>query len=1108
MKKFVTAAFLSVVLGSLSQVAVSQTSKGILAGTVRDSSGAALPNANVTVISEDTGESRTLHASGIGAYRVEGINPGLYEIKVDASGFAAADVTGIRVNPSVVTSYDPVLGLGSTTATVTVEANTNSINTETGGLSATIGSRELTDVPIFSLNPFELVANLPGAQAVNANLNLGGVAGNYEQVIVNGARPRSNNFMLDGQDINDVGIGGQSFNPQVPDMYQSTTALLNSASAEYGRSGGAVINLVTKAGTNKFHGSVWELYSGSGLNALDGVTRQGKPFPAGSPNPKARYDQHQYGFTLGGPIWREKLFGFGGTQFTRFYGKSFSDSIKLPDAAGYAELTAIGKTSATAGTQVALLQGLLNSGSYLNSYTQVNSAAALKVSAGSCPGGVACTVTMGVFQRPPVSQLEPDTQWMYRVDFIPHTTDTFSYRYIHDRQTFSPDLALNDSGLPGFDGEVGGPTELGQGTWTHVFTPNLLNEFRASEVRLASLFTPTAETVANPLSKSFNITLSGSGMPTLGVSQNIPQGRTQEMYQFQDTVGWTKGRHSLRIGADIGRDLEKDLVAQNALGGLTFAAGGGASSLDNFLLNRLGTSGSASRSFGPTRVDPHLWKIAAFVQDDVKLSSELTINLGLRYDYDTMPDNALPYPAVDVSNPFQPINTVVRVKEDRNNFGPRFGFAYNPHEGIFADGKTVFHGGIGVFYDTDFTNILVNSAQSSPNAPTGTATSSAVGGLTNATGQLASITPALTPTSSVQSVANNLRNPLSYQYNFGIERALPAALKLTVNYVGARGEHLFSNRQLNYFQGIGLPRINSSRGIINIRDNRADSNYNSVQVEASRSFSHGLGFTGAYTYGKDLDDSSEVFATFASPTSYSANLAGDKLGVDWGPSAWDRRHIASFVFDYRPAGFHSSNAGTDFLLEAFTRHFLLSGTAQIMSGVPSTFNFLGLDSNGDGSAANDRPLVGNTSKPITTAAIDGAWLSAFGVSGGQKGVYYDLTALNDPNGDVVVVSPSQVRFLIPYGAQAAPAVGRNSFQNPGQVYVNLAAEKQIPAKFTHLESAMFVMRVECQNVGNHNNVLGPLDLNLLDVGTVSYLNKSDAREGTYQAFRLWAKFVF
>ena len=281
--------------------------------------------AKVTVTSEDTGETRTIPTTTQGAFRVEGINRGPYEIQVEAAGFSSADIKDIRVQPSVVTTYDPVVGVGAVANTVTVEANTNAINTESGQLSGTVDEQELTDVPIPSLNPLELVATLPGVQLVNpwllTQFNEGSDAGNYEQLIVNGARPRSNNYMLDGQDINDVGIGGQAFNPQVPDMYQTVTTLENSSSAEYGRSGGAVVNLVTKSGTNQFHGSAFELYSGSGLDAIDGVTREGKPFAPGV-NPKARFDQHQFGFTAGGPLWKNKLFAFGGTQFTRYYGDS------------------------------------------------------------------------------------------------------------------------------------------------------------------------------------------------------------------------------------------------------------------------------------------------------------------------------------------------------------------------------------------------------------------------------------------------------------------------------------------------------------------------------------------------------------------------------------------------------------------------------------------------------------------------------------------------------------------------------------------------------------------------------------------------------------------
>ncbi len=1085
--------------------AVAQTSKGILAGVARDQTGAVVTNATVMVTSQDTGESRSATTTSTGSYRVEAINPGTYELRVQLTGFTSVDVKGIQVLPSVVTSFDPVLKAGATSEEVTVQADGNAINTDNGQLSGTIGGVELSVVPIFSLNPFELVATLPGVQLVNPSLNLGSLGGNYEQLIVNGARPRSNNYMLDGQDINDVGIGGQAFNPEVPDMYQSTTALLNSASAEYGRSGGAVINLITKSGTNQFHGSVFELYSGSGLNALDGVTREGKPFPPGTSNPKARYDQHQYGFTAGGPLWKDKLFAFGGTQFTRFFGKSFSGEELLPTASGYAELTAIATVSAAEKAQVALLQGLLNSGSYLTSFTALPASGfkTQAVSAANCPNMTSCSVQLGYFQRPPVSQQEPDTQWMYRIDFIPHGNDTFTARYLHDRESFTPDLGLNTSGLPGFDGMVGGPTELGEGTWTHVFTPNLLNEFRASEVRLADLFSATPETLANPLASSFNVTLAGSGLPELGVSQNIPQGRAQELYQFQDTVGYTKGRQSLRMGADIGRDLEKDLVAQNAIGALTFAAGGAASALDNFLMNKLGAGGTATKSFGPTRVDPHLWKIAGFLQDDVKLTSDLTINLGFRYDYDTNPENALPYPAVNPANPYAPITTVVPVKADRNNVAPRFGFAYNPQSGVFAGGKTVFHGGFGIFYDLDFTNILVNAAQSSPNAPTGLITGTTTNPVPNATSQIGLITPTLNPaTSSVTSVASNLVNPVTYQYNFGIERQLPAQIKVTVNYVGARGEKLFANQQLNpYYNSV---RLNPARSAITVRDNGGDSNYNSAQVEVSRSFSHGLFFRASYAFSKDLDDASEVFATFVSPdTSYTANL--QRIAQDYGHSAFDRQHVASFEYVYAPVGFHSSNFAANALFGAFTRNLIISGTTQFSSGPYSSFQINGLDTSGDLNPYNDRPLIGNKSLPITSVGIDGSYV------GGVPGVYYDLAANNNSPAGGNTLNPllsSQARFLIPNGPQfITQEVGRASFENPGQQFWNVALEKDIPAHFRRFESGHFVLRVECQNVGNHNNV-SVLDTNLLDVGTSAYLNKSAAREGTNQNFRGWAKYTF
>ena len=1088
---------------SLATAGLAQTSKGILAGTVRDTSGAAIPAAQVVVRNQGTGEVRTLTTTQTGAYRADSISEGSYSIHIQSPGFSVVDVTEIRVNPSVTTTYDATLTVGSTADVINVEAISNRVNAENGQLSGTIGKLELNTLPIFTLNPASLLTTLPGVTQLASSLNFGGSGGNGSvKLTVNGARPRTNNFLLDSQDVNDVAIGGEAFQPILPDMYSNVTGLLNSSSAEFGRSGGAVINQVTQAGTNKFHGTVHEIYIGSGLDALDGQTRQVKPLPVGSPNPKARYDQHQYGFTAGGPIWKDKLFAFGGTTFVRYYGTTQPGPVELPDALGYAQITAIGGARAT------VLQGYLNNGSYLSSSNfRVISTGTASYAISPQPGcTLGCSITTARFQRNATPLQSPETQWMYRLDFIPRPSDTFYMRYLHDRSTTNPYFGLNPTTLPGFDAQAGGPSELGTGSWTHIFTSNLVNEFRASETRINFQFSPVAGTLANPTAKLNNIGFAGTGIPTLGVSQNMPQGRGEELYQFQDVVGYIHGRNSFRAGVDVGRLLETDLIAQNAMGSLGFAVGGGLSSLDNYFSNQLGTSGTATKSFGPTRTDPHIWKLAGFLQDDIKLSSDLTVNIGIRYDYLTQPLNSLSYPGVDVSNPYQPINTYVPVKADKNNFAPRLGIAYAPHNGIFSDGKTVFHAGFGIFYDPFFTNILINAAQSSPVAPTGTLTSVAPGGLTGASGLLATITPAFSATSSVQSDSSDLVNPQTYQYNFGMERELPASLKLTLNYVGTRSLKLYSNRQLNYF--VNGARINTNRGVINIRDNRASSNYNGAQLQLDKTFNHGLFFRVAYTYSKNLDNSSEVFATFASPTSYSANLAGNGLSQDYGNSAFDRRHLASFAYSYTPAGFRSQFKPLDLVFSAFTRHLTVSGQTTLQSGEYSTFNVSGFDINGDGSTANDRPILSNVSAPLTSVAIDGSYVK------GTAGVYYDRAIYNASPSTARVLIPlnfGDAHFAIPNAANFAglqtSETGRNTFANPGLATWDVAAEKSIPTSFAHLEGSRLIFRVEAQNIGNHNNV-SYLNTNVGQVGQATFLNVTNAREGTNRHLRLWAKFTF
>ena len=546
-----------------------QTSKGILAGVARDSTGAVVTEATVTLTNEETGEVRSSVTQKDGAYRIEALPPGRYTVAVEHQGFNKELAKGVVVNPSVVNAYDVTLRVGDVTNAVEVSATSNAINTENGQLTGIIGATEIRNLPVFSLNPIELATTIPGVQVVNQ----GATGGQGQEFSSNGARPRANNFLIDGQEINDVAITGQAFQPNLTDTYNDVAVLTNSASAEYGRGGGAITNLVTRGGTNIFHGSAYERYTGSGLNAVTAAQRlQKATATAASPVQKTRFDQHTYGFTAGGPIFKDKLFVFGAGQWQRFYGRVLGGRFELPDAAGVATLRSIqGATGTTASAQAALFSQYLSNYNYLAAYQNVQpNLEQLNVGTQpGCPGGGSCSVSTAFFQRPATPQQNTNTQWTYRVDWTPHQKDSLAFRYLHSRNFLTPDFG-NNSSLTGFDSQQGGPVELGEGFWTHVFSPNVLNEFRVSEARLSFGFTFTPETIANPLSALPTISFLGNQIPNFGLNQNLPQARGEDLYQFQDTVGFTKGRHSVRVGADVGRQLEQEVISLNAIGQLTY----------------------------------------------------------------------------------------------------------------------------------------------------------------------------------------------------------------------------------------------------------------------------------------------------------------------------------------------------------------------------------------------------------------------------------------------------------------------------------------------------------------------------------------------------------
>lgn len=1074
---------------------MAQTSKGVIAGTVTDSTGAVIADANITVKNALTGETRTSSTTQVGSYRIEAVEPGTYAITVTANRFKTTTVDKVEVKASVVTTVNADLSVGVATETVVVEGKSNDIETENGQLGHSISSVEIQQVPVFNLNAISLVLTQPGVIDVGSNSFSNGTG-----FSVNGARPRANNFLIDGQDDNDNSIQGQALQPNNLQAVQEVAILTNAYSAEFGRGGGSVTNVISKSGTNQFHGSAWELYAGSGLNAIPAEAGLGGETQATKP----RFDTHTFGFTAGGPIWKNKLFAFGSSQWQRFYGKASPASIRVPTAAGVAALQAAGTANANL-----LLQYF---GALRGDPAQTPRTVDIGVRAG-CPAASlsatgTCLVQTGLTQRPAPPQLNPDTQWTVKIDFVPRAEDTISGRYIRDVSSLSPDFFNFPTSLPGLDPQQGGTAENMGLTWTHILSSRAVNEFRASYGHFDFQFGPTAQALSNPLFALATITsISGTGFPGLGISSALPQGRGHATYQFQDAYTLSKGRQTFKVGGDVARLIVKDAVPFNSRGTLSFGSGGGFSGLGNFVDNFTGASTGAALTFGNPVIRPVMLQEAFYFEDTVHVRPNLTLDMGLRYEFNNNPANNLPFPAVDVTKePSSTFPVVVHAKEDGNNWGPRVGFAYTPRilTGLFGRDKTVLRGGYGIFYDTIFTNIIDNEAAGSPNAVSGTLLGApGTRGLANATGLVGLVSPLLNPRSSVSTMASNLRNPMTHQWNFNIQRELPWNMTATAAYVGNRGIRLFANDELN--PGINGVRLNPARGPITVRDNAGDSIYHGMDLKLDRRFNKGLFLRAAYTYSKLIDSVSEVFS-FASPgnnaTSFpqSELITGGGRAAERGLSTFDRRHRFVFSYVYDIPGFTNSSNGFFSVLGYVTRGWQIAGTSAFQTGAPANITS-GFDQNGDLRATNDRPSLGNASAPLTSWGVDGQFV------GGTPGTLYDGQAF-EATGALNPVNANNVHFLVLPGLGN---VGRNTFIMPGSISNSLAVTRRF--KFPKLESHSLEFRAEAFNLFNHPNLgLGDSISGTTQTDTVladgaAFLDNSQSIYGGRQV-RLQIKYSF
>jgi hypothetical protein len=1086
---------------ALSCAASAQTSNGTLVGSVTDQTGAVVPNVNVKATSPQFGDEHEATTDAAGTYRIEGLQPGTYNVVFTATGLAALRVGGVVISGSVTTTVNGQMELGSVQTTVTVEAGAAQvIDTQSGQLAASIGQQEVENLPYTSFNPAELAMTLPGVQDLSpaATGFANGVA-----FSVNGSRPRANNFLIDSVDNNDYGISGQAYQPDNVGAIQEVTILTNAYTAEYGRGGGSVFNYIYKSGSNTFHGSAWEINQNSAFGAnpaQNKVLGLDRPF----------LNQNTFGFAIGGPVFKDKLFFFASAQWDPSSQGATGDTLRIPTAAGINTLQAL--NNANANLFIKGLGGLV--------------APVADNSPGSClplgpdPGtGIdrGCVQT-GLFAQNGVPVAGTDTSQYYRLDYHPTQNDVISGAYIRNVSSLSPDFFANASALPPFVTQQGGPSQIFHAQWVHTVSSNIVNELRFSYTDIGFTFSPTAATLAGPLASLpnlvFDTDLQGPATATtsptnleLGIDSAFPQGRSHKTSQIQEALTYNHGRHTFKGGIDMTFLNVHDLIPFNSRGSIQYRIGGDFSdsagsgkfsSLANFIDDFTGPSGAIDKVFGNPAVSPGVTLYMPYITDTFRVRENLTLTVGLRYEYWGTVANSLQFPALDTKLGFGIPGAVFpemysfQQQPDRNNFAPRLGFAYTPKWGgwLLGHGATVIRGGYGVYYDGLFTNIPDNTAASVPNANGGSIIGGAGRGQANALEQLGTIVPAADPMAIIDTMSNRLRNPYTQQWNLNVQRELPGKLVLTTAYVGSRGLKLFANQDYNGAIGFdqfgNYVRLNPNFNEIVVRTNAGQSWYNAFQLGVERSLRTDFLLRASYTYSHFLDDASEVF-TSTGGSSFSQVLDNQKS--DWGNSAYDRRHrfVVSYVWTLP---YSKSN----WLLKALTDRWQWATITTFDSGAPDTV-YDGFDLNGDGHSGNDRPNFGSKKQPIDAIGLDG---SLIGLS--APGTYFSI-----PDclfGSTCNPEPATAfRFVIPAGGLGN--VPRNSVYGPGQIYSDQSIERRFPLPaIGALESHSLTFRVEFFNAFNHPNLFTP-SYNML-----GDFNDKAATISGGRTIKFWLKYDF
>ena len=1056
--------------------AFGQRTTGRLRGQILDPSGGAVANAQVTVTNQQTGVTVTITTTSAGTYELPSVLPGLYRVSVEAKGFRNLVKKDLPVLADQDNVADAQLELGSASETVEVVAGSVAVQTTSSTLNNNFNAKDVTELPgaggTLNGSPLNLAVLAPNVVA-----QPGGVTGTGGAV--GGTRPRDNNFTVDGVDDNNLGVTGNN-STVIPDAVAEFALTTNQFSAEYGHSAGGQFSLITKTGTNNWHGSGEWYNQNRNYNSLDNLTKDA--IAGGTIPGQPAFDNNRFGGTVGGPLIKNKWFIFGAYEYTTLHGQGTATPLIAPTATGLSMLQTMAADSAV---QNILANFPVAPSNDLNPIT---------VNGQSVPIGNLIIIS-------PLFQREHDA--------IVNTDYTLGKHQLGARFLFNQESFINPVNSTQAVFNQSEPVHNRKIALSDVWT---VNNTVVNDLRLQYSFFSLA--LVNPCSVCpSDVTIGDLGFNTIGPSDN--QDQKQNTYQILDTVTWSHGKHTFKFGGQYNHFIYPQFFLPRSNGDYWYT------NTEELVNDNLASvAGRTLRGAGTGSFLGTQSAFYAFAQDDIKLTPRLTLNLGLRYEYWTNPvgGNAQSLNAI---SSVPGVITFGKPGTDKNNVAPRIGVAFDPT----GSGKTAIRAGFGIAYDVKFQNFASitlppqlqselnpNSACTLNPQPSWCANPNGSGFLAGGGLPSAYIPPAsqLAARSLTTSFIDNTVMPKILTWSLGVQRELYRNSIIEFRYLGTRGLELPVQFRRNFisafdggvtplptfFQASDVPTswtastptdaaFNSFnpntyaqfgfQGNITSDPPLGGSKYHAASVSFTQHSRFGLTFNTNYTWAHTTDNSTnEFFTSLLNPRRAQDT---NRLANDWASSDLDVRQHFALSWTYQVPNFENWNG----FIRALTNGFQIGSVLLVQTGQPVTIQS-GLDSNGNGDSAGDRASLNpfgtarTGSDVFAVCALPGG---AVTLSNGGPGAFGTPTGVGagggcfnptDPTGGTFfpAIGYRPVNFNSKYvvtGPGAQANLGRNSVTTPGFTTLNLSLAKNI----NFAESKYLQLKANFFNILNHPN---------------------------------------